>query len=49
MSAMDFIYAIKPLPVSTGAYGAVGSTQTCTAAGFWGQGRCYHRVFTTGA
>lgn len=44
MSSMDFIYAIKcftstwPLPESTNAFGAVGNTATCTAAGFWGQG-----------
>ncbi|CAB9524745.1 expressed unknown protein [Seminavis robusta] len=43
MSGMDLMYAIKcflstwPLPTGS-AYGAVGTTQTCTAAAFWGQG-----------
>jgi hypothetical protein len=44
MSSMDLIYAVKcfvstwPIPEETGAYLARGTTQTCTAAGFWGHG-----------
>jgi hypothetical protein len=44
MSTMDFIYSVKsfcstwPIPASTGIYLASGTTQTCTAAGFWGHG-----------
>lgn len=54
MSGMDFVYSIKtfistcPLPASNGTFGAMGTTATCAAAGFFGQGGSLSSVVYNG-